>query len=256
VLGIGGGTFLVPFLVLVGNLRPVEAVGISLFCVIGTSVGGASGAIRSGRANVGLALLLEPVLVGTSVGASLLAQRMNDALLLALFACMMIGIAVLFLALWRRGPALTIALPTGPPRPGDGVVEEPGQGLVAYRPRRLPLLVGLIGLSGTASGLFGIGGGGLNVPILHVLGAVPLRAAAATSVLTMSVTGAAAGAVHLAHGSVSGTLVGASLLGVVPGSLLGAQWQRRFPEQHLRFAFAVLAALVAVTTLYRASRMP
>ncbi len=251
-LGVGGGTFLVPFLVLFAELRPVEAVGISLFCVIGTSVGGASAAIKSGQANLGLALVLEPILLLTSVGASLLAQRMEDALLLGLFALMLTAIAGLFFYVWQRNLGVDAVAPSGAARLVDGVVQEPGVGGVSYRPQRLPVLGGLVGLTGLASGLFGIGGGVLNVPFLTLVSRVPLRAAASTSVLTMSVTGAAAGAVHLAHGSVPGALVAASLLGVVPGGLLGARVQRRLPERKLRFAFATLALIVAVMTFRHA----
>lgn len=252
VLGVGGGTFLVPFLVLFAGMRPVEAVGISLFCVIGTSVGGASSAIKNGQANVGLALLIEPIMVFASVGASLLAQRMGDALLLALFALVMLALSGLFLHLWRHNIRTEPVAPSGSARLVDGSVHEPGAEPVLYRPQRLPLLSGLVAFTGAASGLFGIGGGVLNVPFMTLVSRVPLRAAASTSVLTMSVTGAAAGAVHLAHGSVPGALVGASLLGVVPGGMLGARLQRRLPERQLRITFAVLALLVAVLTFRRA----
>lgn len=252
VLGVGGGTFLVPFLVLVAHLRPVEAVGISLFCVIGTSVGGGSAALKSGQANVGLALVIEPFLVITAVGASLLAQQLADALLLALFGVMLLGVGGLFLYLFQKNLRIEPHPPEGRGHFVDGVVVEPARGEVRYRPQRVPLLAGLVALTGAAAGLFGIGGGVLNVPFMTLVSRVPLRAAASTSVLMMSVTGAAAGAVHLAHGAVPGALVGASLLGVVPGGLLGARLQRLLPEQWLRLAFSTLAVLIAFFTFQRA----
>lgn len=252
-LGVGGGTFLVPFLVLVAGLPPVEAVGISLFCVIGTSVGAASSALKHGQANLGLALSLEPVLVLSSVAGSLAAQRMGGGLLLGLFALMMLGISALFFRLWHKGQPLPPVAPTEPPLLVDGSVPEPGGAEpLRYRPQRRGLVALLMGLTGASSGLFGIGGGAVNVPLLSVLGRVPLRAATATSTLTLSVTGAAAGAVHLAHGSVRGALVGVALLGVVPGGMLGARLQRLLPEQTLRLLFACLALLVAVLTFRRA----
>lgn len=252
-LGVGGGTFLVPFLVLFTHLTPIEAVGVSLFCVIGTSVGGAWGALRSGQANVGLALSLEPIMLVASVGASLLAQRMGGALLLTLFALMMLGIAALFFRLWRLNQELPAVAPTAPPLLVDGAVWAPGaEEPVRYRPQRMRTMSALVGLTGAASGLFGIGGGVVNVPILTLIGRVPMRAASSTSVLTLSVTGAAAGAVHLAYGAVPGALVGVSLIGVLPGSLLGARLQRLLPERTLRLLFACLALVVAVLTFRRA----
>lgn len=252
-LGVGGGTFLVPFLVLLVQLEPVAAVGVSLFCVIGTSVGAASSALKRGQANIGLALSIEPIMLVASVGASLLAQRMGGALLLALFALMMLGVSGLFFRLWRTGHHRPPVAPSEPARLDDGAVLEPGATEpVRYRPQRRLLLSTLIGLTGAASGLFGIGGGVVNVPLLSLVGRVPLRAATATSVLTLTITGASAGAVHLAYGSVPGALVGIALVGVVPGGMIGARLQRLLPERTLRLLFACLALVVAVLTFRRA----
>lgn len=255
ILGVGGGVFLVPFLVLVVGLRPVEAVGISLFAVVGMSVGGASRALRTGQANLGLALLLEPFLLVTAVAGSLLAHLISDGALLALFGAMMLGISMLFAVLARAGVDTVPLRPTGRAHLLDGMSAEPGRDEEPYRPVRVPLLTFLIGGTGVAAGLFGIGGGVLNVPALTLISRVPLRAAASTSVLTMSVTAAAAAAVHLAEGAVPAALVGASLLGVVPGGFLGARLQSRMRERNLQIAFAGLSAVVAIATFLRAGGM-
>jgi uncharacterized membrane protein YfcA len=253
VLGVGGGVFLVPFLVFAAGLRPIEAVGISLFCVVGTSIGGASKALRDGQANLRLALTLEPIMLVTSVGASLLVQRASDALILGLFGAVMLIIAGVVRA--SRGRALEVEPPEGEPRFWDGVVDEPGKGHTPYRPRKMPALLSVVGGVGFASGFFGLGGGVMNVPALALLARVPMRAAASTSVLTMCVTGAAAGAVHLSYGHVPAGLVGASLLGVVPGGMIGARLMRRFDEQALRTGFALLALFVSAASLWRAWEM-
>lgn len=254
VLGIGGGTFLVPFLVILAGLPPVEAVGISLFCVIGTSVGGASRALRTGQANLGLALVLEPFMLVGSVGASLLAHRVSGSVILTLFAALMFGLAALFLRLGLKDDPAPPVAPSGDPHLTDGVSPEPDGSLVRYRPQRLGVLALLVSTTGAASGLLGIGGGVLNVPYMTLLSRVPIRAAASTSVLTMLVTGAAAGSVHLAEGGVPAPLVAASLLSVVPGGWLGARVQSRLPTRALRLMFSALALVIGVATLHRAIR--
>lgn len=242
--GVGGGIFLVPLLVWLGH-RPVEAVGVSLFCVIGTSVGASSVALRSGEANLSLSLLLEPFLLLGAVGAGLVAARVGDATLLYAFAAMLVLIA-LATARPARGAASGVA-PTQGPGLFDGA-----SGGVAYRPQRLAALPPVMLGAGVTAGLFGIGGGAVVVPLLALVARVPMRAAAATSTVSLMVTAGAAGAVHLAHNTVPLDAVGWALLGVIPGGLLGARLQSRLPDGVLRGAFALLALAVAASVALRA----
>ncbi len=250
-LGVGGGVFLVPFLVTVADLRPVAAVGVSLFCVIGTSLGGTTQALDAGRPNVPLAVFLETFMIIGSVAASFAAQRIEDGALLAGFAAMMFMLAVVFFLRRNAVEGDSIVAPDEPRRFGDDTYQNPDREIVAYRPQRLGLLGVLMLFTGSASGLFGIGGGSLNVPLMTLFGKVPLRVATATSTLTMSVTGAVAGLVHLLHGTVPAALIGASLLGVLPGGRFGASFQRHLSVRTLRLAFAALAVVVGVATLMK-----
>lgn len=241
--GVGGGIFLVPLLVWTG-LRPVEAVGVSLFCVIGTSAGASSVALKNGEANLGLSLLLEPFLLIGAVGAGLVAPHVGDAELLYAFAALLLLVAVTT-ALRGRGAAAVP--PTGEPGMFDGASSG-----VAYRPQRRGALPPAMLAAGVASGLFGIGGGALVVPLLSQVARLPMRAATATSTVSLMVTAGAAGAVHLAHGTVPLDVVAWALLGVIPGGLVGARLQSRLSDRALRAVFALLALLVAVSVVARA----
>lgn len=251
VLGIGGGTLLVPFLVLVTGMDPVVAVGISLFCVIGTSIGGASRALQSGQANLRLALTFEPWMMCSAVFTAYGAHKIDGRWILFAFAFLLFGLAILFLRLALQPYRLGPISPTGEPEFWDGVCPEPDGSSIAYRPQKVPAMTGLVFATGALSGLLGIGGGALNVAYLTILGRVPLRAAASTSVLTMLVTGAAAGAVHLSQGKLPGAWIAISMLSVVPGSILGARLQKYLPERSLRLLFAFIALSIGLFTLLR-----
>lgn len=242
--GVGGGIFLVPLLVWLGH-RPVEAVGVSLFCVIGTSVGASSVALKSGEANLSLSLLLEPFLLAGAVGAGLVATKVGDATLLYAFAAVLVLIA-LATASRARG-AQDLVAPTDEPGLFDG-----SSGGARYRPQRLRVLPPVMLGAGVTAGLFGIGGGAVVVPLLALVARVPMRAAAATSTVSLMVTAGAAGAVHLAHGTVPLHTVAWALLGVIPGGLVGARLQSRLPDRVLRVVFALLALAVAASVALRA----
>lgn len=250
-LGVGGGIFLVPLLVTFTSVQPIQAVGVSLFCVIGTSIGGTTEALRVGRPNVGLALFMESFMIIGSVAASFAAQKVSSSSLLVGFAVLMFILGAIFFVRRNAKEVVSLVPADHGQQTFDHTFEGP-TGLIKYRPVKLSLLGVLMVFTGSASGFFGIGGGSINVPILSLLGKVPLRAAAATSTLTMSVTGCVAGLIHLLHGTVPVALVGASLLGVIPGGRLGAKIQKRLEVKSLRMAFVFLMFAVGGLTLKKA----
>lgn len=107
--------------------------------------------------------------------------------------------------------------------------------------------------TGVLSGLFGVGGGILFVPILVVLGLGQVEATA-TSLLAIVPTAAVGAGRQYARGRLR---VGAALtLGVasIAGVELGVQIATRVDEGHLRRAFGVLLLLVAAQLGYRCLR--
>jgi uncharacterized membrane protein YfcA len=100
-------------------------------------------------------------------------------------------------------------------------------------------------LAGAFSGLFGVGGGIVMVPLLIVLG-FGERRATATSLCAIVIIAAAAAALHGAYGNVR--LGDAALLAVpaVAGVGLGVAVQQRIPERAVSLLFAALLAAVAI----------
>lgn len=109
------------------------------------------------------------------------------------------------------------------------------------------LAVGL--LAGIASGLFGVGGGVVLVPLLVRVCGLDQRLAHGTS-LTAIVPIAASGTVGYAlAGEVDWTLAGLTALGALVGTPIGARLLGRLPVRTLRRGFAVLLLLTAVRML-------
>jgi hypothetical protein len=229
-LGVGGGVFLVPWLVMAAGIGAREAVGVSLFCVIATSASSSFVAGRRGDARVDVSLRLEPFLIAGAVAASLLGARVADGPLLLGFAGFIVVVAVLVML------RVHFAGADGPP------------GLPVQRPG---LVAVLAALSGAASGLFGVGGGVLVVPALVLVGRMPVKEAATTSSLCLMSSAAAGAAVHLSHGALPADVVALAVVGVLPGGLLGARWQRRVSPRTLERTFIALALAVAGLTAAR-----
>ena len=115
--------------------------------------------------------------------------------------------------------------------------------------RRWPTLVAIATAGGLFSGLFGVGGGVVMVPLLVLWLHFDEREAAATSLGAIAVIAAVAAGAQAAYGNVrvgEGLLVGIPAVG---GVLAGTWLQQRLPLRWISLAFAALLAGVAVDLL-------
>lgn len=119
------------------------------------------------------------------------------------------------------------------------------------RSRRAQL--GVIGLAaGVFSGLFGVGGGTVMVPLLILWLAYSEKEATGTSLLAITIIALAAGGLQAAYGNVhvrEGLLVGVPAIG---GVVAGTWLQQRLPGAVVRLLFAILLVLTAVLLVVRA----
>ncbi len=115
----------------------------------------------------------------------------------------------------------------------------------AFRDPRL-MVVGLIG--GLLSGLAGVGGGIVIVPILVLwLGwnQKVAQSASLTAIVPIAVVGVAT---YAAHDAIDWRLSAALALGAVVGARTGAGLLTRLPERTLKGAFGILLLVAAVAT--------
>ena len=95
-----------------------------------------------------------------------------------------------------------------------------------YRVRRLPVAMSSSLVAGALSGLLGLGGGIIKVPVLNTFCGIPIRVAAATSTFMIGVTAAASAFLYFSRGDVVLTTTAAVCLGALPGQPAGRAPQR------------------------------
>ncbi len=115
---------------------------------------------------------------------------------------------------------------------------------------RRTLQLAVVGTAaGLFSGLFGVGGGIVVVPLLVLWLGYGEREATGTSLAAIGVIAAVGAAVHGVYGNVEvleGLLVGVpALAGVVGGTAL----QQRVPQERLSLIFAALLVVVAIAVV-------
>jgi len=107
------------------------------------------------------------------------------------------------------------------------------------------------GIAGLSSGLLGIGGGIINVPVLTFAG-LPIHLAVATSsflIIFNAVTGATS---HALLGHIDYSYAAAIIPGVIIGAQLGAMASRKFKPKKLQLVFAVVMFLLALRMIAKA----
>ena len=266
-LGVGGGVFLIPILVLGFGVPMHYAVATSIVSVIATSSAAAGSNVERRTANMRLGMTLE---IATSLGAivgGLSAGWLSAEVLETLFGLLLVPTAVL---MWlgrteqennhfsTEGDGPVLADTKIEPVPDDEwslggcYYDEAERQMVCYRVQRMGAALGISGLAGCVSGLLGVGGGIFKVPALHLLCGVPIKAAAATSNFMIGVTAAASAFLYYGRGEVRPALTAATVLGVLVGSSLGSHVSRRARAGHVLRLFAALLLLTAGEMLYRA----
>ncbi len=245
VLGLGGGIFLVPFLVAVVGLPFPAARGISLMTVIATS-----GAVTAGRAarqlvNMRLAMLLQVAAAAGGLTGGVTSGALSETTLTLLFALVMAGIAGVMMTRLAKRNLMEANIVPGQ---FGGRIFDPDTGeVMTYRVRRLPVAVAISFVGGNLSSLLGIGGGILVVPALNAWCGVPLRVAAATSSLMIGVTAVSAAPIYYARGEIVAPLAAGGVIGVLIGSRLGMRFGVRTTTKTLKgLMIAVLITVAAV----------
>lgn len=233
-LGLGGGIILVPALSLLMEVPLKLAVGASLVAVTATSCAGAPTYLRAGLVDwrIGVRLLI-PTVVGAIVGG-LLVRYVPERAIAGLYI-----VLVLYVLLQMVGSART-------PRPRADNTDDCR---TQWNPRLRGLAAGLSFSGGIISAMLGVGGGLIQVPLLHTLLKAPLRCAIGTSTFLIGATASTSALLYLVQGKLQPDVVVPAVLGILMGAQMGARVAQKVPTRILRLLFLGVM-LYTVVRLY------
>ena len=260
-LGVGGGIFIVPALVLLFQLPVKLAVAASLVSVIATSNAGGSSYVEQHITNLRLGMFLEVFTTLGALSGSILALYLNEWLMLLLFATLLFYMAATAYITRHHDDRRIAAGGYGDATPDawsrrlslsgnyhdhaldrqvDYVVRGTGIGaFVSY-------------LAGMASGLLGVGGGVLKVSAMNRSMNVPMKAAVGTSKMMIGVTAAVGSILFFLAGLIHFYVVAPVALGTTAGAELGTLVMNRLRSVVLKRIFAVLMLYLAYGMLAQA----
>lgn len=229
--GVGGGTVIVPMLVLLLRFDQRLAAGTSLAAIVPTAtVGVISYAVHGSVAWIPALILAAGAVVGAQIGAWLLARIPQNALRWGFVAFLAVVIVMLFVVVPARDAELVLTV--------GSVI-----GLVA-----LGLFTGIM------AGLLGVGGGVIVVPALMFLFGTSDLIAKGTSLLMMIPTAVSGTVGNLRRGNVD--LLAAGLVGVAActTTAVGAWLATLMSPLTANILFAVFLTFIAVQMAVKAIR--
>jgi len=246
--GVGGGVFIVPLLTLVPwyNFPPNQAIGTSLATIVFTSLSSAIGYWRQRRVDYKVGLILTfTTIPGAFVGAYL-TSFIEEKLLGLIFGVFLVFVALRMAfqfnlyrvqipkigKIWHRKIA-----------DSDGTIFEYDTNV------NLGLVLSFFG--GLSSGLLGIGGGALMVPILHLTMNFPMHVTVATSMFIMVFTSISGAATHFSLGNVQTSHAVFLCIGVIFGAQLGAYFSKKISGKGLRRMFGVILFIVSIRMILK-----
>lgn len=274
-LGIGGGTVLVPIFKLGFMLPPIVCTGTSLFVVVLSSVTGAVAHVKNRTCllKVGLAAGIGGACM-SPVGVWLASLSpdwaiMTAASLVILYSSITMLRKALKAPKARKAPGCSVAAvgqvdaqgaavaevaPTGTAAPaaeggvlgGEAGAAAPASALPAATRRQVGLgfIIGLV--AGILGGYVGVGGGFIMVPLFMTLLKMPMKATSGTSLIAVCILAIPGVITQAVLGNVDWLVGLAIAVGSMPGAVVGARLMDRVPERTLRFLFAGLLGFAAI----------
>jgi uncharacterized membrane protein YfcA len=242
-LGIEGGIIFVPVFVLGLGLSMQDAAGISLTTMIfGLGSGSLAYALQK-RIDFKLGLLLGGMTIPGAVLGAWVTQFISSEVLRILFGFVLIPIAIRMI-MENEGSSKKVKKNeqnTWKRR----LIDRNGKDFT-YTVNYPLLGVGAYFFIGFISGLLGIGGGALRIPVLVLLLGVPIHVAIATSIFTMVISSVAGAMTHLDLGHVKIEYVLWLVPVVICGAQIGARLAKKTEAHILKKIFAFVLILTSI----------
>jgi len=234
-LGMGGGAILVPVLLFIFGLSIKEAIGTSLCIIVLTAISAIIVHWKEKQVHLKLAVVMTLTgVIGAQLG-SYLNKIAPDNIIKFIFTIVVI---IFGFKMWI----------------GTNNVGKETFVINASNIRfnkSLALILGLI--AGTASGLLGIGGALIVVPIMHIFLHISMNICVGTSLLIVFFNSISGASGYIVRGDTNLELAILIAVGSVAAAPFGAKLSVKISQEKLRKIFAVVLVLAGIAILFKKS---
>jgi uncharacterized protein len=256
--GVGGGVLYVP---IISGFFPFHldfVRGCGLLVALSGALAAGPGFLKMNLASLRLAIPVALIastcaIVGAMIGLALPTNVVQTAL-----GATILGIVCIMMAAKKSEfPEVAKADPLSSALRICGVYTEysTGEEIDWKVHRTVPGLLLFI-VIGVMAGMFGLGAGWANVPVLNLLMGAPLKISVATSKFLLSITDTSAAWVYLNQGCVIPLMVVPSLVGIMLGSFVGVRILRVAKPSFIRWLVIGLLLFSGAKSLTKGLGLP
>ncbi len=232
VSGVGGGVLYVPLSTILTPFSIDFIRGAGLVMAVTSALSSVPYLLRKGMANLRIFAVIAPVMVVTSVIGGWIGLWVTNAFPQGKYLIKILLGAIILMVFFIMILSKRVEFPEVKEEDRDSITRklniwgeyyEPDlDAIVEYTTKNFPLAMLTFAVIGFVAGMFGLGAGWANVPVLNLLMGVPIKVATATSMLIITANAPAIG-IYLTRGAVLPLVVVPSILGITIGARIGAK---------------------------------
>lgn len=223
--GVGGGVLYVP---IVSGFLPFHldfVRGAGLIVALAGALAAGPGLLKKGMADLRLAIPVALIASTCAIFGAMIGLALPTNVVQTLLGATILGIVVIMMKAKRsefprvpKPDALSQSLRI------MGVYYEPTLDKeVSWQIHRTPIGLILFVVIGVMAGMFGLGAGWANVPVLNLVMGAPIKISVASSKFLLSITDTSAAWIYLNNGAVLPLMVVPSVIGIMLGSFVGVK---------------------------------
>ncbi|MDZ7640553.1 MAG: sulfite exporter TauE/SafE family protein [Desulfurivibrio sp.] len=249
--GVGGGVLYVP---IISGFFPFHldfVRGTGLLVALCGALAAGPGLLKANLASLRLAIPVAMIASTMAIVGAMVGLALPTHIVQLLLGVTILGIVVIMLTAKKaefpdvqQADSISSALRI------TGVYYEPtSKQEINWKVHRTPVGLGLFVVIGFMAGMFGLGAGWANVPVLNLLMGAPLKISVATSKFLLSITDTSAAWIYFNNGAIVAMMVVPSLIGIMLGSFVGVRLLKVAKPTFIRWmviAILLFAGLKAV----------
>ena len=249
--GVGGGVLYVP---IISGFFPFHldfVRGTGLLVALSGALAAGPGLLKMNMASLRLAIPVALIASTMAIVGAMVGLALPTNIVQILLGATILGIVVImFVAKKSEYPEVKEADALSSALRITGIYHEASTGQdINWKVHRTPMGLATFIIIGFMAGMFGLGAGWANVPVLNLMMGAPLKISVATSKFLLSITDTSAAWIYMNKGCVIPMMVIPSLIGIMLGSFVGVRILRVAKPTFIRWMVIAILAFAGAKAL-------